>query len=77
MDRHRCKPRPLGENDVFKDFESNNGTDRVHDFGGTADVVDLRPLSSSNVYVAPVDADSNGTLESLQIATSSSAQVVT
>ncbi len=41
-------------------------------------MVDLRPFSSSNVYVAPVDADSdpNGTLESLQIVTSSSAQVV-
>jgi Ca2+-binding RTX toxin-like protein len=62
--------------DVFKGFESNNGTDRVHDFGGAADVVDLRPFSSSNVYVAPVDADGNGTLESLQIGTSPSAQVV-
>lgn len=64
-------------NDTFKGFESNTGTDSVWDWGGTADLVDLRPFGASEVYVDAVDLDGNGsTRESLQIVTGTSTQVL-
>jgi len=44
-------PALAASNDTFKGFTSGTGTDRVIDFGGTADKLDLRPLESSDVYV--------------------------
>ena len=70
------QPELPASNDVFKGFESNTGTDEVTDYGGTADVVDLRPFASSEVYVTAVDYDGDGDQESLQIVTSASAQVI-
>jgi hypothetical protein len=60
------RPGLPASNDVFKGFE-NTGNNRVYDWGGTADVLDMRPFSSSEVYVDALDLDSNGTKESLQI----------
>ena len=63
-------------NDVFKGFARNTGTDYVADWGGT-DVVDLRPFSTEDVYIAAFSADGDDdTEESLQIVTSDTTQVV-
>ncbi len=70
------QPELPASNDVFKGFESNTGTDSVTDWGGTADVMDLRPFASSEVYVTAVDVDGDGDQESLQIVTGASAQVI-
>ena len=63
-------------NDIFKGFGDNTGTDLVFDFGGTGDVVDLRPFSTDDVYIGRSDADANGTEESLQIVTGPTSQVI-
>ncbi len=69
-------PEVPASNDIFKGFGSNTGNVYVTDYGGTADVLDLRPFSSSEVYVNAVDIDGqHGTRESLQIITTSTAQV--
>jgi hypothetical protein len=68
-------PEIPASNDTYKGFANNTGTDVVEDWGGT-DVVDLRPLSTEDVYLSRRDFDSNGTEESLQIVTGSTAQVV-
>ena len=63
-------------NDVFKGFGDNTGTDLVVDFGGSGDVVDLRPFSTNDVYISRRDFDSRGTEESLQIVTGPNSQVI-
>ena len=50
----------LPASNIFKGFELNSGNDYVYDFAGTADVLDLRPFSSSGVYIDAVDLDSGG-----------------
>jgi hypothetical protein len=70
------KPEIPASDDLFKGFADNTGTDFVSDFGGTADTVDLRPLSTDDVYLTAIDEDGNGTRESLQIVMSERAQVV-
>ena len=37
--------------DVYRGFAAGPGTDKVFDWGGGADVLDLRPWESSDVYV--------------------------
>jgi hypothetical protein len=70
-------PELPASNDTYKGFASNTGTDVVQDWGG-ADVLDLRPLSTEDIYLSRINADSdtNGTEESLQIVTGASAQLV-
>ena len=63
-------------NDVYKGFADNTGTDFVFDFGGTKDVLDMRPLSTDDVYLSRRDLDASGTEESLQIVTGPTAQVI-
>jgi Ca2+-binding RTX toxin-like protein len=66
-------------NDVYRGFASNTGTDVVTDYGGSGDVLDLRPLETADVYLSRRDFDSNGTdgtEESLQIVTSPTTQVI-
>ena len=63
-------------NDVYKGFADNTGTDQVRDFGGAGDVLDMRPFALDDVYIAPVDFGTAGSLESLQIVTGPSSQVV-
>jgi Ca2+-binding RTX toxin-like protein len=54
-------------NDTYKGFKDNTGTDYVIDYGGSADVVDLKPYESTDVYVDAVDLNNNGTDESLSL----------
>lgn len=62
--------------DTYKSFTSNTGTDYVIDFGGTADVVDLKEYESSEVYVDTVDVDNNGTEESLRLTMPDNTEVI-
>jgi hypothetical protein len=64
-------------NDIFKGLADTSGTITVMDWGGTGDTLDLRPFSTENVYIAPIDQDGSPTsLESLQIVTGPSTQVI-
>ena len=54
-------------NDTYKGFKDNTGIDYVIDYGGSADVVDLKPYESSDVYVDAVDLNNSGTDESLSL----------
>ena len=54
-------------NDTYKGFKDNTGIDYVIDYGGSADVVDLKPYESTDVYVDAVDLNNNGTDESLSL----------
>jgi len=69
-------PELPASNDIFKGFGDNTGTDVVIDFGGTRDVLDMRPFSTNDVYISRRDFDSNGTEESLQIVTGPTSQVI-
>ena len=59
--------------DTYKGFSSNTGTDYVIDYGGAADVVDLKPFESTDVYVDAVDVNNNATDESLRLITGKNA----
>jgi hypothetical protein len=48
----------------------------VTDFGGTADVVDLKEYESSEVYVDTIDLNNNGTEESLQLTMPNDTKVI-
>jgi hypothetical protein len=63
-------------NDTYKGFADNTGTVTILDWGGTGDVVDMRPFSTDDVYISRRDLDSNGTEESLQIVTGPTSQVI-
>lgn len=69
------KPELPTSNDTYKGLTQNSGTIYIADFGGR-DLLDLRPLASDEVYLDAVDGDSNGTLESLQIVTGQTSQVI-
>jgi hypothetical protein len=60
-------PAIPNSNDTYKGFKDNTGTDYVVDYGGSADVVDLKPYESTEVYVDAVDLNNNGTDESLSL----------
>jgi hypothetical protein len=68
-------PTIAASNDVFKGFADNTGDDYVLDWGGSADVLDMRPFATDDVYIAPLDFDAGG-VESLQIVTGPSSQVL-
>jgi hypothetical protein len=65
-------------NEVYKGFATNTGTDFVQDFGGNGDVLDLRPFSTGDVFATAIDFDhdADGTLESLQIVTGLTGQII-
>jgi hypothetical protein len=63
-------------NDIFKGFGDNTGTDLLFDFGGSGDVVDMRPFSTADVYLSRRDFDARGSEESLQIVTGPTSQVI-
>jgi hypothetical protein len=69
-------PEIPASNDTYKGFAHNTGFIQVQDWGGTGDVVDLRPLSTEDTYLSRVDLDGNPAEESLQIVTGPSAQVL-
>jgi Ca2+-binding RTX toxin-like protein len=53
--------------DTYTGFTLGTGQDKVIDYGGTADRLDLRPLDSSEVNFSSEDLDGNGSNESLKI----------
>ena len=61
-------------NDTYRGFKDNTGTDYVTDYGGTADVLDLRPFEAADVYVDSFDYNGNGTDESLRLVTGKNAE---
>ncbi len=63
-------------NDTYKSFTANTGTDYVTDFGGTADVIDLKEYESSEVYVDTADLNNNGTEESLRLTMPDNTEVI-
>jgi hypothetical protein len=65
-------------NDTFKGLNQNTGTISVFDWGGSGDVLDLRPFGAGDVYLDAIDVDGDpaGTKESLQIVTGGTSQVV-
>lgn len=63
-------------NDTYKSFSANTGTDYVTDYGGTADVIDLRNYESYEVYVDAIDLNNNGTEESLELTMPNDTKVV-
>ena len=73
-------------NDTYKGFGGHGGTVYVTDFGGTGDVLDLRPFAAGDVYIDAVNLDpdapppggsgGNTTEESLQIVTGGTNQVL-
>lgn len=60
-------------NDTYKNFTANTGRDYVIDYGGSADVVDLKQYEASEVYVDGFDYNGNGTDESLRLVTGKNA----
>jgi hypothetical protein len=72
-------PEIPASNDVYKGFANPDdfGFARIADWGGTNDVLDLRPFSIDDVYIGPIDLDSTpATLESLQIVAARDSQIV-
>jgi len=69
-------PEIAASNDIYKDFADNTGTDTIADYGGEKDVLDMRPFSIEDVAINAIDFDLNGTVESLQIVTSATSQVI-
>ena len=64
------KPGLPTSNDAYLGAAANTaGTVMVQDWGGSADVVDLRPLRLAEVYIDRVQSDSDPELEGLQIVT--------
>ncbi len=61
--------------DTYKGFTSGTGNDRVLDYGGTADKLDLRPLESSDVYFDAFDFDNSGANDSLRLVINATNQV--
>ena len=48
-------------------FAAGPGYDEVFDYGGEADVLDLRPWESSDVYLGGHDLDGDGPLDTLSV----------
>jgi hypothetical protein len=62
--------------DVYAGGAANEGSVFVADFGGKADVVDLRPLRLDEAYLAAIDCDIDRELECLQVVTGPASQIV-
>ena len=54
-------------NDTYKGFADITGTVHVQDWGGSADVLDMRPFSIDDVYIDRIDTDDDPEEESLVI----------
>ncbi len=61
------RPALPASDDTYKGFAAGPGFDTIIDHGGTADVLDLRPWDSSDVYIDAFDADGSGQDDSLTI----------
>jgi Ca2+-binding RTX toxin-like protein len=72
-------PNPQApSDDTYKGFTAGTGgNDSIADWGGTGDVLDLRPLESSDVYFDAFDNDGNNANDSLRMVISSNATSVT
>ncbi len=71
------QPELAASNDVFKGFADNTGPDYLWDYGGTGDILDLRPFSIDDVFIDSINMDDTpASEESLQIVTGLSSQVV-
>jgi hypothetical protein len=68
-------PALPASSDTYKGFTDRSVFVDVEDWGGTKDVLDLRPLESSDVDFEAFDKDSNGSAESLKIWTSTTGGV--
>jgi hypothetical protein len=63
------QPELPASSDTFRGAAANTGTVGVLDWGGKADVLDLRPLASDQVYLAAVNCDDDPQRECLQVVT--------
>jgi hypothetical protein len=64
-------------NDTYKGFAHNTGSDEISDWGGTGDVLDMRPFSTEDVYLDTVNMGGpDAAEESLQIVTGATSQVL-
>jgi hypothetical protein len=72
------RPEIPVSDDVYQGFATNTGSDFVQDFGGNGDVLDLRPYATGDVFATAIDFDhdANGTMESLQIVTGLTGQII-
>src|SRR5215213_8379969 len=70
------RPEIPASNDLYKGFASNTGTDRIVDYGGNGDRLDMRPFSTADVFMTSIDLDGQGKEESLQIVTSPTTQII-
>ena len=74
------RPGLRASDDTYAGLGRVTETLNVQDWGGAADVVDLRPLTTADVYAVAVnldpDAAGNGTAESLMIVTGAVSEVV-
>jgi hypothetical protein len=66
-DGNAAFPALAASSDTYTGFTLGTGHDKVIDYGGTADRLDLRPLESSEVYFSGLDVDGNGSNDSLMI----------
>jgi hypothetical protein len=64
---HPELPDLPASDDTYMGFTSGTGHDLVVDYGGTRDVLDLRPLQSTDVYVDSFDYKADGTNDALKI----------
>jgi hypothetical protein len=62
-------PELPASDDVFAGAGANTGTVTLFDWGGAADVLDLRPLRSDEVYLAGFQCDGDPAVECLQVVT--------
>ncbi len=67
-------PELPASSDAYRGAAANTGTVSVTDWGGPADVLDVRPLRSDDVYLARVDCDgTDPERECLQVVTGTTA----
>ncbi len=69
-------PGLAASNDTYKGLTANTGTIAVYDWGGTADVLDLRPFSTDDVYLDAINTDGDAELESLLVTIDASRGIV-
>lgn len=70
-------PELPSSNDAYVGVAANTGIVAIVDWGGTADLLDLRPLRSDQAYLAQINCDSDEDWECLQILTGSGTGQVT
>lgn len=63
------QPELPASSDTFRGAAANTGTVILQDWGGSADVLDFRPLASDEVYLDAVNCDDDPQRECLQVVT--------